>query len=238
MKKKKLISALALTLALLCGITIGAGAANTMQEIKASLDSGTTIKYNDQVQTFTDNNGNRLYPIVYESRTYLPVGAICDMLGVGTAWDGPNQTILLGKVPSGVDLIDNYDIYYKAEKFADFGQVRSSEKKTEDIAGVTHSNWIYLDAGYWNGNPTITNSISYNLLGKYETLTFSYYSTQDVTVKLLGDDGTPLGNYPITGGAVPKTVTVPLFHTNELKIEIDTPRNISLRIFDAKLDAE
>lgn len=238
MKKRKLIPALALTLALLCGITIGATASSTMQQIQAYLNYGIAIKYDGQEQIMKDANGTRLYPITYMDSTYVPVRAISELLGVNVNWDGATNSVLLGKQPGGVDLIDTYEIYYKDGRFANFGQVRSSEKKTEDIAGVTHSNWIYLDTDYWNGNPTITNSISYNLLGKHETLTFSYYSTQDVTVKILGDDGTLLGDYSITGGAVPKTVTVPLLHTNELKIEIETPRNISLRIFDAKLDAE
>lgn len=238
MRKRKLISALALTLTLLCGITIGAGASGTLQEIKAYLNYGITIEYNGQEQVLKDAQGTRIFPVTYNDSTYLPVRGISNILGVAVDWDPATQTVKLGKQAGGVDLIDTYEIYYKDGRFANFGQVRSSEKKTENIAGVTHSNWIYLDTEYWNGNPTITNSISYNLLGKHETLTFSYYSTQDVTVKLLGDDGKLLGEYTITGGAVPKTVTVPLLHTNELKIEIDTPRNISLRIFDAKLDAE
>lgn len=238
MKKRKLIPALVLTLTLLCGITIGATASSGIQKIQAELDPTISVKYNGQEQVLKDASGTRIFPVTYKGTTYLPIRAVAGLAGLGVDWDGATRSVLLGKQPGGVDLIDTYEIYYKDGRFANFGQVRSSEKKTENIAGVTHSNWIYLDTEYWNGNPTITNSISYNLLGKHETLTFSYYSTQDVTVKLLGDDGKLLGEYTITGGAVPKTVTVPLLHTNELKIEIDTPRNISLRIFDAKLDAE
>ena len=61
-----------------------------------------------------------------------------------------------------------------------------------------------------------------------------------------GDDGALLGKFAITGGAVPKTVTVPLFKTNELKFGV-SPTSVweehgsttpQVRIFDAYLDAE
>lgn len=238
MKKKKFVSAVALTLALLCAFTLGANASGTLQEIKAYLNSGITVKMDGVEQVLKDANGTRIFPITYNGSTYLPVRAVSDMLGVGVDWDQATQSVLLGKQASGVDLIDTYDIYYKQVKFTEFGQVRTSEGKTEDIAGITYSNWIYLDASYWNGNPMVTNSISYNLLGRHETLTFSCYSTLDTTLKILGDDGLELGEYSITGGAAPKTFTVPLFHTNELKIQVDTTRTTQLRIMDARLDAE
>ena len=76
--------------------------------------------------------------------------------------------------------------------------------------------------------------------GKHGTLTFSYYSDKDATLKVTGDDGTDLGEYSITGDAVAKTVTIPLFHTNELKFEaVPTTRTwLTVSIFDAYLDAE
>ena len=53
MKIKKSMLTLALALAVMCGITIGAGASGTLQEIKAHLNSGITIKYNNTVQTLS-----------------------------------------------------------------------------------------------------------------------------------------------------------------------------------------
>lgn len=237
MKKKKLLSALALALALVCAFSLGATASNGIQAIQANLDSTISVKLNGETQILKDAQGSRIYPITYQGSTYLPVRAVAELTGLGVDWDQATKSVLLGKQPGGVDLIDTYKIYFKAGKWAEFDQVQTSEKKTEDIAGVTYSNWIYLETGKQNLG-TITDSISYNLLGRHETLTFSCYSTKDVTVKVLGDEGALLGEYTFTGGAVPKTVTVPLIHTNELKFQVDTPPHLSLRIFDAYLDAE
>lgn len=243
MRKKKLISALALTLALVCGITIGAGASGTLQEIKAYLNYGIKINYNGQEQVLKDAQGTRIFPVTYNNSTYLPVRAVSEMLGVAVDWDGATQTVILGKQSGGVDLIDTYEIYHvsKTGDQTRVGQVRTTDEKTEKIAGVDKSHWIYSFVN-WYGNA----SFSYNLLGKHDTLTFSYYSNEDAIMKITGDDGKLLGEYTITGGAVPKTVTIPLAHTYELKFELEpikdgNGRGITspnVRIFDACLDAE
>ena len=157
-------------------------------------------------------------------------------------WDQATQSVLLGKQPSGIDLIENYSIYHRLVADSAFGgQVTTADNKTETIGGVTQNHWIYLDCVWWG-----VNEISYNLLGKHDTLTFSYYSKEDGYLWVKGDDGALLGKFAITGGAVPKTVTVPLFKTNELKFGV-SPTSVweehgsttpQVRIFDAYLDAE
>lgn len=236
MKKRKLIPALALTLALLCGITIGAGASGTLQEIKAYLNYGITIEYNGQEQVLKDAQGTRIFPVTYHDSTYLPVRAISDMLGVGVDWDGATQSVLLGKQANGVDLIDTYTPYDRRAQDGSVGQVQTAQEKTEDISGVTYTHWIYFETRF---NPS-TSTIAYNLQGKHNTLTFSYYGySWDSTLRVLGDDDKVLGEYPITAGKIAQTVTIPLFGTRELRFEVNMPAAFSgVRIFDAYLDAE
>lgn len=240
MKRKKLVSALALTLALVCAFTLGANASSTLQEVKAYLNAGITIQLDGEKQTLVNVDGSPAYPITYDGVNYLPVRAICNMLGIGVNWVGDTQTIQLGKTPSGVDLIDTYDIYHTAKSDAKVVQVKTADEKTENIAGVAKSHWISAFT-QWYGYITF----SYNLLGRYDTLTFSYYSDQDAVLKLTGNDGAELSKLTITGGAVPKTITVPLFKTHELKFSLDPIKDASGRgqtsptvyIFDTYLDA-
>ncbi|NCE65358.1 hypothetical protein D1159_12415 [Pseudoflavonifractor sp. 524-17] len=237
MKKKKLVSALALTLALLCAFTLGAGASSKLQEIKAYLNADITVKLDGKPQSLIDANGARIYPITYNGSTYLPVRAISNILGVGVGWDQSTQSVLLGKQPNGVDLIDTYDIYHTEKRNSECvaGQVKTADEKTESISGITQSHWIYLNCA-WGAGITV----SYNLQGKHDTLTFSYYSDRDVVLKVLGDDNSILGEYAITGGEVAKTVTLPLFRTKELKFEVVANNREwpQVRIMDAYLDAE
>ena len=105
MRIKKSALTLALAIAVVFGIMIGANAADTVKTITASLNYGITIKYNGNVQEMKDANGNRVYPISYEGTTYLPVRAVANLLGIEVNWDGPTQTVWLGAgyVPSNTE---------------------------------------------------------------------------------------------------------------------------------------
>ena len=97
MKIKKATLTLALALAVVVGMVVGANAADTLKTITASLNYGITIKYNGEVQEMKDANSNRVYPISYEGTTYLPVRAVANLLGIEVNWDGPTQTVWLGE---------------------------------------------------------------------------------------------------------------------------------------------
>ena len=235
MNRKKLISSLVLTLVLLCGIAIGAGASGALQEIKAYLDPSITIKMEGEAQTFLDAKGNRVYPITYQGSTYLPVRAVAGLAGFEVNWDQATRTVDLGE-SKGVDLIDTYKAYQLDDTVWSWAkQVQTADGQNEDISGVSCSHWLSFGT-YPSGAGDA--AASFNLLGKHETLTFSYYCDKDITLKVLGDNGYVLGEYNITGSASAKTVTIPLLGTNELTFYSDMPPVTELRIFNAYLDAE
>ena len=236
MNRKKLISSLVLTLVLLCGIAIGAGASGTLQEIKAYLDPTITIKMEGEAQTFLDAKGNRVYPITYQGSTYLPVRAVAGLAGFEVNWDQATRTVDLGEA-KGVDLIDTYKAYQLDDTVWSWAkQVQTADGQNEDISGVSCSHWLSFGT-YPSGAGDA--AASFNLLGKHDTLTFSYFSSIDVTLTVLGDNGSVLGEYNIKGGAVAQTVTVPLLKTNELKFQVKmVDWDTQVRIFNAYLDAE
>ncbi|MCI9425620.1 MAG: hypothetical protein HFF30_08665 [Flavonifractor sp.] len=236
MNRKKLISSLVLTLVLLCGIAIGAGASGALQEIKAYLDPSITIKMEGEAQTFLDAKGNRVYPITYQGSTYLPVRAVAGLAGFEVNWDQATRTVDLGE-SKGVDLIDTYKAYQLDDTVWSWAkQVQTADGQNEDISGVSCSHWLSFGT-YPSGAGDA--AASFNLLGKHDTLTFSYFSSIDVTLTVLGDNGSVLGEYNIKGGAVAQTVTVPLLKTNELKFQVKmVDWDTQVRIFNAYLDAE
>lgn len=202
-----------------------------MQDIAACLNANITVKLDGEAQTLLDAQGNRVYPITYNGTTYLPVRAVAGLVGLDVDWDQATQTVLLGKT-KGVDLIDTY----KAYEMDDFcWQVQTADKKNEEISGIACSHWLRWEMGAWNSGE---RAISFNLLGKHDTLTFSYYADNDLTLKLLGDNGSVLGEYDIAGGAVAKTVTVPLLKTTELTFLAVMNDGTHLNVFNAYLDAE
>lgn len=228
---KKKVSIFVLVLGMTASFVVGTAAANGLQEIKAYLNTSITFKLEGEEQVLTDATGVRTYPISYNNTTYLPVRSIAELLGIDVGWDQATASVLLGK-SKGVDLIDTYKAY-SLDEFC--WQVQSADKRTEEISGVTCSDWLRWEMGAWNKGE---RAISFNLLGKHDTLTFSYYADNDLTLKVLGDNGFVLGEFPITGKAVAKTVTLPLMKTNELTFLAVMDDGTHLSVFNAYLDAE
>ena len=95
---KKRFSVIAMVLALVMGLSIGAYAAvgkTGLEKISAYLNYNITIKYNGQTVTPKDVNGNRVYPISYEGTTYLPIRGLADIFGKTVNWYGQTQTVLI-----------------------------------------------------------------------------------------------------------------------------------------------
>lgn len=228
MKTKKALITLAIALALVCGMAIGANATDTLKEIAAYLNYGITIKYDGETQNLTDASGNRVYPITYDGTTYLPVRAVSNMLDIGVDWDGATQTVLLGKPADGTDLIDTFKPYTDfvsepglmlSSNAPEF--IQSSQKESTDAGGETISHWLK----FWNisEDPQQELVCSFNLGGKYSSLSFKVYSSEDTTLAVKGDNDSVLGEYDLTGGQVPQTITVDLQNTTQLTFIRNSP---------------
>lgn len=250
MKTRKTFITLAIALALVCGMVIGANAADTLKEITAYLNYGITIKYDGETQNLTDASGNRVYPITYNGTTYLPVRAVSNMLGIGVDWDGASQTVLLGKAEATVNLMENYKPYTTYQSvsrvISDWydGPIFYQKSTTpENIGGETASSWLDL----WNpennwAEDSNTLLCSFNIGGKYKTLTFKAYTNEDATLTVKGDNDSLLGEFKLTGGQTPQTFTVDLLNTTQLTFLLNNGVetygiDIETYVFDAKLEA-
>jgi len=80
----------------------GAVAVGNLEEIKAFLNYGITVKLDGEEQIMYDGVGNRVYPITYNGTTYVPIRAVSNMLDIDVNWDGATNTVLLGEVPQEV----------------------------------------------------------------------------------------------------------------------------------------
>ncbi|QSX04775.1 hypothetical protein JYG23_08645 [Sedimentibacter sp. zth1] len=91
---KKLTRGIVSGLIMLTSMSVAFGA-GTKFEIKATMDSGVTIKYKDEVQKLVDVNGVTKDPIMYNGTTYVPVRSIGDIVGLDVDWDKETRTVLL-----------------------------------------------------------------------------------------------------------------------------------------------
>lgn len=83
--KKKYAFMLALS-AFVVGIGVTVGASAAIKEIKAQLRPDFTIEIDGKEATFNNANGEKVYPILYDGTTYLPVRAIGEIMGKTVYW--------------------------------------------------------------------------------------------------------------------------------------------------------
>ncbi|MEE1013186.1 MAG: stalk domain-containing protein [Clostridia bacterium] len=93
MKKKLSL----LTAGVLCAASIAAGVAagGVIQEIKAELRQDFIVEVDGVVREFENVDGERVYPILYDGTTYLPVRAIGEIMGKTVYWYETEKRIAL-----------------------------------------------------------------------------------------------------------------------------------------------
>lgn len=88
-------------------------------------EGGINIYVDGKLQTPTDANGNKVFPLVYNGTTYLPVRALTGMLtDKNVAWDANTQSIMIGAT-------------------AQAGQ----EVRLNDLSDFTRKEWLAVGAG-------------------------------------------------------------------------------------------
>lgn len=99
MKKRTL----ALLLVSVFAVTMlaGIGAAELISEIKAELRRDFTVRVDGDKQIFRNADGDRVYPILFEGTTYLPVRAIGELMDKTVYWDEGKKEIDLRTEDTG-----------------------------------------------------------------------------------------------------------------------------------------
>ena len=217
--KKRWFKTLCLTGLMAACFGAGVFAAGTIEEIRAYLDYGITVKLDGEVQPLYDANGKRIYPITYQGTTYLPVRAVSNMLDIPVQWDGASRTVLLGETETAQDFINTLQPY-AVDGLFDVYQTRDGV--TETIAGRQYDHWIW----------TSSNSGGYyDLGGRYQTLTFEMVSDFDATLYFYGDNEELLATCTAQENALPKTHTVDVSGVTQLLIAGECFGDLSGRTF-------
>lgn len=151
--KKKVVAAIMAT-TIIASMATGAYGATKLQEIKAHLNSGISIKVDGSPVQLKDSNGMAVLPITYNNTTYLPIRAVSDVLNVAVQYDGKTETINLGEKVAGVALAKQFDHMYH----------------TKDPAHTTYKNKDYKEAYYDNASGDRSSNFMLNAKKQYQTL--------------------------------------------------------------------
>lgn len=77
-------------------LAVGVIASGGLETITAYLNKNVKISFKNEIQTFTDADGNVVYPITYEGTTYLPVRAVAGLVDLSVGWNADTNTVELG----------------------------------------------------------------------------------------------------------------------------------------------
>ena len=206
--KKRILAIFGITVLMAVCLCAGAMAAGGLQQIQAYLNRDITIKLDGQTQIMYDAKGNRVYPVSYNGTTYVPIRAVSNMLGIDVDWDGPSNTVLLGKTGTAKDFIETLEPYAGNT----YTHHAISDKSPEEIAGKKYDHYI-----------KIYNSceLYYDLGYKYDTLQFDAYapSGYEYALYFYGDNEKLLDTVDVVGANLPSRHTVDVSGTQQLKIE-------------------
>lgn len=103
--RTKFVFKRALACILAFALIFGAAGTVALQEAYAGSASGPQLAYikpdvtivrNGEILNFFNESGVQVYPVFFQSRTYLPLRAICGILGEEVEWVGAANTIYIG----------------------------------------------------------------------------------------------------------------------------------------------
>ena len=85
------------------------------EQVTAILSKNISIVYNNEMREFYDVTGMKVYPILHEGTTYLPVRAVSSMFGMNVEWDGENNKIYLSSGNYDPETCKTVDVFISGE---------------------------------------------------------------------------------------------------------------------------
>lgn len=197
---KKRVLAIILAVACIGSMFIGAIAASNSQSVQALLSFDTTIKFNGVTQEFKDAAGSRVYPLMYEGTTYLPVRAVCGLAGIAVDWDGATRTVILGEKDK---VKVNESIFKFGNSIWTQGKVTSDMSELViDGQGYDFGIVAYSETGV--GSSQCWDIGEFNTQQKYSKLEAKALATESANMTLVfrkdNEDGTVLKEVKLGGG--------------------------------------
>ena len=118
--------------------------------VTATLRDDFTIIVDGVVTQFYDANGNRVYPLLYNGVTYLPVRAVGELMGKVVGWNTATQTVTLSSTVDSFDsLVTDADSFETGTTGTTAGTTISAEtakSKALSHAGLTSSQVTFVQA--------------------------------------------------------------------------------------------
>ena len=147
MKKKRMVAILVAVS--LISVFAGAAAGSLITEIRAELRHDFRIVIDGEEKTFKNVNGEKVYPILYDGTTYLPIRAVGEMMGKTVYWYEDDKLI---EFKDNSSTVTDADVIVKSKDEAKtpvpselIGEEKAKEKALAD-AGLKAENVKFIRA--------------------------------------------------------------------------------------------
>ena len=177
---------------------------------------GVSVSIDGQAIQFEED----MRPFIIEGRTFLPVRAIADAVGLDVDFDPTTNTVLLmTPISTATRLADTFFAYASTNtQAANFARVQ----ETSNMLGVTHYNVVQFGSF---GTNTIT--ADHNLDGNYSRLTGIFgrgtaVDTVDTVVRIIGD-GSVMLTFELGANDMSRDIDLDVSGVQLLRVEVRSP---------------
>ncbi|MDP4179879.1 MAG: stalk domain-containing protein [Bacillota bacterium] len=139
---------------------------SAIRKIEATANDNIKVYYDDQLKSFTETDGSKISPVIINGRTYLPLRAVADLVGLGVEWDSASQSVKLSSNNSGVPYKDNSPVVTNSQAPA------STQPANNTPAPVSAQPSSNTSASTSNNSATLTDPVK---LGE----TYSWSASED-----------------------------------------------------------
>lgn len=235
-KRTKAIMAMFIVVSFITGSLLGNvvfAASSLIKLSEAFLNNDIKVVINKAVFQAKDPQDGSIYvPISYKGRTYLPLRAVAEAVGLPVQYVDATKTAYLGKMPDNINTAVQ-DVFINATpEYADANAAGHFMTKKIDAARLTTSTGKIFEYGYCGVNDFFKPTFKCEF--KYKKLQFTVYSAYNKKQldRLNGGDPKPL-KIKITNelGVVIKEVDVK--HGTETVFDIDCIDYASLQVYVA-----
>lgn len=186
-----------------------------------------------------DANGSRVYPIIVDGTTYLPIRAIANAFGKSVYWDGANYTVYLGDIDNKPDYyvgdVDD-ELDYSMVELGDLDNIGDAlfdvrAKYLTDNYGNTYDYAHYSYTSFVSSSGK-KRTIQTLLNRKYSRFKCTLYvpegcSSNDTAKVLIKADGKTIYSSPaITKTSEPIDISLNIKECNSFQIEITNGANL------------
>ncbi|MCL2621328.1 MAG: NPCBM/NEW2 domain-containing protein [Defluviitaleaceae bacterium] len=191
---------------------------------------GINVSFNGQIQQFEDD----MRPFTMDGRTFLPVGAIANIVGLDVDFDPATNTVLLttahgqGATPDIPTAAGNRlaDTAFHGTGLNTNANNHTATTGSVNMVGATHTNVTTYQTIHGNHNI----ETHHNLGGSYTRLTGlfgrvdGHAGTRSATVTFIGD-GTPIHSVVLESGQMPVSIDVDVTGVQLLVVRVTSHAN-------------